>query len=144
MWCSNSQQSFSLVRMPTTYEHWELCYISFCDPGQGHICDFKMEFKLEQKTDIKFSIKLGKTSTETFQMSQKPYYNEPISCPRYSEGYLYGRIVLEDKRVEGGLPQAQPKENLLKLGRLCINIFKNSSGHCDTIDVSYTTVHPHI
>lgn len=46
----------------------EQYYTSFCDYVQGHNCDLSMDCKCEQRANIKFCVKLGKTGMETFQM----------------------------------------------------------------------------
>jgi len=41
-----------------------------------HICDFSMGVKLEQRENIKFCVKFGKSGAETFEMIRRAYRNE--------------------------------------------------------------------
>jgi hypothetical protein len=42
--------------------------MSVCHHVCLHISDFSMDVKLEQRENIKFSVKLGKSGVETFEM----------------------------------------------------------------------------
>jgi len=44
-----------------------------------------MDVKLEQRANIKFCVKLGKSGAETFEMIQRAYGNEAISRARCFE-----------------------------------------------------------
>jgi len=50
-----------------------------------HICDFRMDLKLEQRANIKFCVKLGISGVETFQMIRRAYRNEAMSRARCFE-----------------------------------------------------------
>jgi hypothetical protein len=49
-------------------EHWELHNTSVCHHMCLYICDFSMDVKLEQRANIIFCMKLGKSGAETFEM----------------------------------------------------------------------------
>lgn len=58
-----------------------------------------MDLKLEQRVNIKFCVKLGKS--ETFEKSQQAYGNEARSWTRSSEWhscFTWGRMSLEDNK----------------------------------------------
>jgi len=44
-----------------------------------------MDVKLEQRADIKFCMKLGKSGAETFEMIRRAYGNEAMSRARCFE-----------------------------------------------------------
>ena len=48
----------------------------------GHICDSIMDCKLEQRENIKFCVKLGKSATETFDMIHHVCGKEAMSRAR--------------------------------------------------------------
>jgi hypothetical protein len=41
-----------------------------------------MDMKLEQRANIKFCVKLGKSGAKTFEMIRRAYRNEAMSCAR--------------------------------------------------------------
>ena len=76
-----------------------MCYMSFCDHVNGHICDFIMDCKLEQRVNIKFCVKLGKSASETFDMIRHVYGNETMRrarCFEWHECIKSGRTSLDD------------------------------------------------
>ena len=82
---------------------WELHNTSVCHHVCHHICDFSMDVKLEQRANIKFCVKLGKSGAETFQMIRRAYGNEAMSRARCFEWHALfkrGTTSLEyDERV---------------------------------------------
>jgi hypothetical protein len=58
-----------------------------------------MDVKLEQRSNIKFCMKLGKSGAGTFKMIRRAYGNEVMSPARFFEwyaGFRRGRTSLED------------------------------------------------
>ena len=70
------ERHHSVCRVASLCEYWELHNTSVCHHVFLHICDFSTDVKLEQRTNIKFCVKLGKSGTETFQMRRRAYRNE--------------------------------------------------------------------
>jgi hypothetical protein len=63
-----------------------------------------MDVKLEQRADIKFCVKLGKSGAEMFEMIRCAYGNEAMSRVRFFEWHACfkrGRILLEDDERSG-------------------------------------------
>jgi len=72
-----------------------------------HICDFSMDVKLEQRANIKFCVKLGKSGAETFEKIRCAYGNEAMHRARCFEWHTHfkrGRTSLEDDERYGDLP----------------------------------------
>jgi len=75
------ERRHSVRQVASLCEHWELHNTSVCHHVCLHICDFSMDEKLEQRANIKFCVKLGKSGAETFEMIRRAYGNEAIvSC----------------------------------------------------------------
>ena len=53
------------------------------------ICDYSMDLKIEQRANIKFCVKLGKSTTETLEMMRQAYDKEVMSV----RGVLSGTRV---------------------------------------------------
>lgn len=78
---------------------WHVCYTHFCDYMHVLICDFTLELRLEQRADIKFSVKLGKSAMETPEMLQQSFGSEAMNWTRCSEWcscFKRDRMSLED------------------------------------------------
>jgi len=62
------ERHHSAYRVASLCEHWELHNTSVYHDVYLHICDFSMDVKLEQRANIKFCVKLGKSGAEAFEM----------------------------------------------------------------------------
>ena len=63
-----------------------------------------MDEKLEQRANIKFCVKLGKSGAETFEMIRRAYGNEamcPATCFEWHMRFKRGRTSLEDDERSG-------------------------------------------
>ena len=63
-----------------------------------------MGVKMEQRANIKFCVKLGKSGAETFEMIRRAYGNEAMSRARCFEWHAHfkiGRTSLEDDERSG-------------------------------------------
>ena len=94
----------SVCQVASLCEHWELHNTSVCHHVCLHICDFSMDEKLEQRANIKFSVKLGKSGAETFEMIRRAYGNETMcraTCFELHARFKRGRRSLEDDESSG-------------------------------------------
>ena len=94
----------SVRRVASLCEHWELRNTSVCHHECLHICDFSMDVKLEQRANIKFCVKLGKSGAETFELIRRAYGNEAMSrarCFEWHARFKRGRTSLEDDEMSG-------------------------------------------
>jgi hypothetical protein len=81
-----------------------------------------MDLKLEQRANIKFCVKLGKSGVETFQMIRRAYRNEAMSRARCFEWYArfkIGRTSLEDDESSGRTSTSSTPENVETFRRAC-------------------------
>jgi hypothetical protein len=62
------ERRLSVGQVASLCEHWELHNTSVCHHVCLHMCDFSMDEKLEQRANIKFCVKLGKSGAETSEM----------------------------------------------------------------------------
>ena len=63
-----------------------------------------MDVKMEQRANIKFCVKLGKSGAETFDMLQHVYGNEAMcraTCFEWHARFKRGRTSLEDDESSG-------------------------------------------
>jgi len=63
-----------------------------------------MDKKLEQRANIKFCVKLGKSGAETFEMIRRVYGNEAMchaTCFEWHAPFKRGRTSLEDDERSG-------------------------------------------
>jgi len=98
------ERHHSACRVASLCEHWELHNTSVCHHVSLHICDFSMDVKLEQRANIKFCVKLGKSGAETFEMIRHAYRNEAMSrarCFEWHARFKRGRTSLEDDERSG-------------------------------------------
>ena len=75
-----------------------------CDHMHGHICDFIMYCKLEQRANIKFCVKLGKSATKSFGIMHHAYGNEAMShvrCFEWHTPFMSGRTSVNDDKRSG-------------------------------------------
>jgi hypothetical protein len=75
----SGERHHSACRVASLCEYCELHNTSVCHHVYRYICDFSMDVKLEQRANIKFCVKLGKSGAETFQMIRRAYGNEAMS-----------------------------------------------------------------
>jgi len=71
---------------------------------------------MEQRTNIKFCFKLGKTFTETFELLKKVYGDDYLFCTRVFEWYKRfqdGREALEDD-PKVGWPKNKSRKELVE------------------------------
>ena len=76
----------------------------------------------EQRTNLKFLVRLGKTPTEALGLLQQVYGNEAMSRCRVFEWhkrFKEGREDVEDDPGVGGRQQAKLKKMLSECGRRC-------------------------
>ena len=113
------ERHHSACRVASLCEHWELHNTRVCHHVCLHICDFSMDVRLEQRANIKFCVKLGKSGAETFQMI-RAYGNETMSRARCFEWHAHfnrGRTSLEDER-SGRLSTSSTPKNVETIRRL--------------------------
>ena len=77
------------------------------------------ELELEQRTNIKFLVKLGKSGTETKEMLVQVYRDNAM---KKTAVFLREEKVSLTKRVQDGQQQAELKKTLQKFVRLCVKI----------------------
>ncbi|XP_041372645.1 protein GVQW3-like [Gigantopelta aegis] len=80
-----------------------------------------MDCKLEQRANIKFCIKLGKSATETFDMIRYVYGNEAMSrarCFEWHARFKSGRTSLDDDKRSGRTSTSSTPENVETIRRL--------------------------
>jgi hypothetical protein len=64
----STERRHSLCQVASLYEHWKLHNARICHHVYMHIWDYRMDVKLEQRANIKFCVKLGKSGADTFEM----------------------------------------------------------------------------
>jgi transposase len=80
-----------------------------------------MDVKLEQRENIKFCMKLGKSGAETFKMIQRAYGNEAMSharCFEWNAQFKRGRTSLEDDERSGRPSMCSTPKNVETIWRL--------------------------
>ena len=131
-------------RVASLCEHWELHNTSVCQHVCPHVCDFSTDVKLEQKANIKFCMKLGKTEAETFEMIRRAYRKEALSRARCFECHACfkrGRTSLEHVERSGRTSTSSKPKNVETIRRLvyedCRRTIKNI---VTNVNLSYGTV----
>jgi len=118
--------------------------MSVCHHVCLDICDFSMDVKLEQRANIKFSVKLSKSGVETFEMIQRAYRNEAMSHARCFEWHAHfkrGRTSLEDDERSGRPSTSSTPKNVETIRRLVHEDLRRTIKDIATIvNVSYRTV----
>ena len=79
---------------------------------------------MEQRANIKFCFKLGKTATETFQMVQKVYGDKVLSRSSVFDWYKrlqHGRESLEDDEHTGRPRSGRSPEEIMKVSDILKN-----------------------
>ena len=101
-----------------------------------------MDFKHEQRVNIKFCVKLGKSATETLEMLQLAYGDDAMSrsrCFEWHARFKSGRTSVEDDE-RSGRPSTSPDllqevERMVRLNRrITINEL------ADSVDTSFGSV----
>jgi hypothetical protein len=78
--------------------------MSVCHHVCLHIWDFSIDVKVEQRVNIKFCVKLGKSEAETSEMIRRAYRNQAMCCARcfkWHACFKRGRTSLEDNERSG-------------------------------------------
>jgi len=134
----------SVCRVVSRCEHWELHNTSVCHHVCLHICDFSMDVKLEQRANIKFCAKLGKSGAETFEMLRRAYRNEAMSharCFEWHACFKRGRTSLEDDERSGRPSTSSTPKNVETILRFVHEDRRKTIKDIATIvNVSYGTV----
>jgi hypothetical protein len=85
---------------------------------------------LEQRTNIKFCMKLGKSGAETFDMILRAYGNEAMRRARRFEWHARfkrGRSSLEEDKRSGQTSTSSTTKNWKQFGGLCMRILGEPS-----------------
>jgi len=103
-----------------------------------------MDVKLEQRANIKFFVKLGKSGAETFEMIRCAYGNEAMSrarCFEWHARFKRGRTSLEDDERSGRSSMSSTPKNVETIWRLvhedCWRTIKDIAA---IVNVSHGTV----
>jgi hypothetical protein len=65
------------------------------------VCNYIMDRNVEQRANVKFCVKLGKSVTETLNMLRQDYGDEAMSrtqCFEWHRRFSGGRTSLEDDK----------------------------------------------
>ena len=85
------------------------------------ICDYSTDLKIEQRANIKFCVKLGKSATETLEMLRQAYDKEVMSrtrCFEWHSRFMSGRTSRnDDERLRRPSTSTTP-ENVEDIGRI--------------------------
>jgi len=77
-----------------------------------------MDVRLEQRVNIKFCVKLGKTATETLQILRHAYGDEALSRARvfgWHRRFILGRVSVEDDTRSGRLSSSRNEDNVVRI-----------------------------
>lgn len=80
-----------------------------------------MDLKTEQRVNIKFCVKLGKSATETFQLLQQAYGDESLSrtrCFEWHSRFKAGRTSVADDERSGRPSMCTTEENVESIRRV--------------------------
>jgi len=117
---------------------------SVCHHVCLHICDFSMDVKLEQRANIKFCVKLGKSGAETFDMIRCVYGNEAMSrarCFEWHARFKRGRTSLEDDERSGRTSTSSTPKNVETIRRIVHEDRRRTiKDIAANVNVSYGTV----
>jgi len=115
------ERHHSACQVASLCEHWELHNTSVCHHVCLHICNFSMDAKLEQRANIKFPAKLGKSGAETFEMIRRAYRNETMSrarCFEWHARFKRDRTSLEGDERSGRPSTSSTPKNVETIRRL--------------------------
>jgi len=134
----------SACRVASLCEHWELHNTSVCHHVCLHICDFSTDVKLEQRANIKFCVKLGKSGVETFEMIRRAYRNKAMRrarCFQWHARFKRGRTSLEDDERSGRTSTSSTPKNVETIRRLVHEDRRRTiKDIAKIVNVSYGTV----
>jgi len=103
-----------------------------------------MDVKLEQRANIKFCMKLGKSGAETFEMIRCAYGNEAMSharCFKWDARFKRGRTSLEDDERSGRPSTSSTPKNVETIRRLVHEDRRRTiKAIAAIVNVSYGTV----
>ena len=103
-----------------------------------------MDMKLEQRANIKFCVKLGKSGVETFEMIRCAYGNDAMSrarCLEWQARFKRGRTSLEDDEGSGRPSTSSTPKNVETILRLVHEDHRRTVKDIAAIvNVSYGTV----
>jgi len=78
----------------------------------------RMDVQFEQRVNIKFCVKLGKTATETLQLLRDAYGDEALSRARVFEWhrrFVLGRVSVEDDTRSGRPSSLRNEDNVVRI-----------------------------
>jgi hypothetical protein len=102
-----------------------------------------MDVKLEQRGNIKFSFKLGKSGAETFEILRRRMEMRPCVLRSVSRGARFkrGRTSLEDDEMSGRTSKRPTPENVETIRWLVhVERRRTTKGNAAIVSVSYRTV----
>jgi histone-lysine N-methyltransferase SETMAR len=103
-----------------------------------------MDRKVEQRANMKFCVKLGKSVTETLNMLRQPYGDEAMSrmqCFEWHRCFKGGRTSLEDEEGSGRPSMSITPENVERIRELVhADRRRTINGIADIVGVSYGSV----
>jgi len=73
---------------------------------------------VEQRVNIKFLAKLGKSATETYNLLTEVYGDQCVSRTQVFEWFKEGREYVEDDPKSGRPSTAKTQENMEKVARI--------------------------
>jgi len=77
-----------------------------------------MDVQFEQRVNIKFCVKLGKTATETLQLLRDAYSDEALSRARvfgWHRRFILGRVLVEDDTRSGRPSSSRHEDNVVHI-----------------------------
>ena len=77
-----------------------------------------MDVRFEQRVNLKFCVKLGKTATETLQLLRDAYGDEALSRARVSgwhRRFILGRVSMEDDTRSGRPSSSRNEDNVVRI-----------------------------
>jgi len=78
----------------------------------------RMDVRVEERVNIKFCVKLGKTATETLQLLRDAYGDEALSRAQvfwWPRRFVLGRVSVEDDTRSGRPLSSQNEDNLVHI-----------------------------
>jgi len=77
-----------------------------------------MDLRVEQRVNIKFCVKLGKTATETLQLLCDAYGDEALSQARvfgWHRRFVLGRVSMEDNTRSCRPSSSRNEDNVMRI-----------------------------
>ncbi|KAJ8961821.1 hypothetical protein NQ318_021436 [Aromia moschata] len=93
------------------------CFRSISTRLRRHFEGDNGSFSMEQRVNLKFLVKLGKTFTEAYAMLKEVYGNECLSRTQVFEWFNEGRETTEDNPCPGRPSTSKTNENIEKSGK---------------------------